>query len=61
MKYSELKRLLRKNGCHLADEGGNHEQWYSPLTGQYFSVGRHDKQEVQTGTLLAIKKRAGIK
>ena len=25
MKYSELKRLLRKNGCRMDHEGGNHK------------------------------------
>ena len=61
MKYSELKRLLRKHGCYKDSEGTNHEQWFSPITNAYFSVGRHDKQEVKTGTLQGIKKQAGIK
>lgn len=60
MRYSELKKLLRKNGCELKREGANHEQWYSPKTGNYFMVGRHNSQEVATGTLKSIKKDAGL-
>lgn len=30
LKYSELKKELRKQGCRLHHEGGNHEIWYSP-------------------------------
>ena len=61
MKYSELKRLLRKAGCYFREEGGNHEKWYSPITKRQFVVGRHDSEEVRPGTLHAIKKQAGIK
>ena len=60
MKYSELKKLLKKNGCRLDHEGGNHEIWYSPKTGNTFPIGRHRTEEVANGTLNAIKKQAGI-
>ena len=60
MTYSELKKLLRKNGCQLKREGANHEQQYSSSTGKYFSVGRHNKQEVAKGTLKSILKDAGL-
>jgi hypothetical protein len=36
MKYSELKKLLKKNGCYLVREGANHEQWFSPKNGKTF-------------------------
>ena len=61
MKYSELKKLLKKNGCYKISEGSNHETWFSPITGKYFSVGRHNNQDVRTGTCNAILKQAGIK
>jgi predicted RNA binding protein YcfA (HicA-like mRNA interferase family) len=61
MKYSELKNILNANGCYIDREGGNHEWWYSPLTSRQFAVGRHDKQEVPTGTCNAILKQAGVK
>lgn len=61
MRYGELKRLLRKNGCHKDHEGKRHEIWYSPITDKQFEVGRHDNEEVKTGTLYSILKAAGIK
>ncbi len=60
MKYSELKKLLRKNGCFLKREGSNHEQWFSPKTNKFFMVGRHNSQDVPTGTLKSIKNDSGI-
>ena len=60
MKYSELKRLLRKNGCVFNHEGGNHEIWYSPKTGNFFPVGWRDSEEVKPSTLASIKRQAGI-
>ena len=63
MKYSELKRLLKANGCYPIKARGRqpHEQWYSPLTGKKFSVGRHDSEEVKAGTLNSILTDAGLK
>ena len=61
MKYSELKRLLKKYGCRFDHDGGGHEIWYSPITGLYFPVGRHDRADVKKGTLTSILKDAGIK
>lgn len=61
MKYSELEKMLRKAGCEVRREGANHTQWYSPITGEYFMVGRHKTEEVRTGTLNAILKQAGLK
>lgn len=60
MKSSELKRLLRKNGCFIVRQGTSHEIWESPITGERFSVPRHDSQEIRIGTLESIKKQAGI-
>ena len=61
MTYGELKRLLKKHGCRFVREGKRHEIWYSPITGKYFPVGRHNSQEVFPGTYNAILKQAGIK
>lgn len=60
MKYSELKKVLKKNGCYLIREGANHEQWFSPKTGKTFSIGRHGSKEVASGTLKNIMKDAGL-
>lgn len=61
MTYSELKRHLKKSGCYLLREGGNHEIWYSPITNKQFPVGRHNTEEVRKGTLQNIKEQAGLK
>lgn len=61
MKYSELKKELRKLGCYLSHEGANHEMWFSPVTGQKFPVSRHNTEDVPTGTLKSIKRAAGLK
>lgn len=60
MKYSELKKLLKKNGCEFRHEGKRHEIWYSPKTGIEFPVGRHNSQDVAPGTFKAIMKQSGI-
>ena len=61
MKYSELKKILRQNGCYKENEGANHEKWFSPITNKVFRVGRHDTQDVKKGTLSQILKDAGLK
>ncbi|MBP3265903.1 MAG: type II toxin-antitoxin system HicA family toxin [Clostridiales bacterium] len=60
MKTSELKRLLKKNGCYRHRSGANHDIWFSPITSKEFAVPRHDSHKVRTGTLRAILKDAGL-
>lgn len=60
MKFSELKRSLRKAGCFLLREGGRHEIWYNPKTKGKTQISRHDTEEVKKKTLLAIKKELGL-
>ena len=60
IKYSELERELRKNGCYILKEGSNHSIWYSPITDQKFTVPRHKTQDVPKGTLRSILKAAGL-
>jgi len=61
MKYSELKKLLRRNGCYLENEGANHEIWLSTVNGKTFPVGRHNNADVPKGIFNAIIKQSGIK
>ncbi len=62
MKYSELKKLLKKNGCFLHHNGKRHEIWINPKTGKQFPIGRHNSgQEVAKGTLDSILRDAGLK
>ena len=60
MKYSELKKILIKNGCRFDHSGGRHEIWYSPITKKVFPVARHKTEDVAKGTLKSILRAAGI-
>lgn len=60
MKYSELKKILKKYGCFFDHSGGRHEIWYSPITKKNFPIGRHRTEEVAEGTLKMILRQAGI-
>ena len=61
MKYSELKKMLRKSGCYKQSEGARHENWFSPITNKVFQVGRHNNEDVKKGILSRILKDAGLK
>jgi mRNA interferase HicA len=41
MKRSALLRHLRKHGCYLKREGGEHSLWCNPKTGHCEAVPRH--------------------
>lgn len=61
MKGSELVKELKKIGCYKIREGGNHELWYSPITGREFPFPRHYGQELGTGIENKIRKDSGLK
>jgi len=61
MKFSELKNLLRENGCYKQSEGARHEHWFSPITNKVFQLGRHNSDDVKKGLLNRILKDAGLK
>ena len=62
MKYSELAKLLRKNGCYDTGEQANgHPLWYSPVSGRTFRLSNYWAQEVARGTLNQIMRDAGLK
>ncbi len=54
MKYNELQRELRKAGCYLLHHGGDHDMWFSPITGQKIAVPRHGSKEIPKGTLKSL-------
>ncbi|HEX9670790.1 MAG TPA: type II toxin-antitoxin system HicA family toxin [Thermoanaerobaculia bacterium] len=41
MKRKELLRHLRRHGCYLKREGGEHSVWCNPRTGEIEAVPRH--------------------
>ena len=61
MKFSELIRLLEKNGFHLLKEKGSIRYYAKSGHPQLIRVDFHGAKEVPTGTCRAILKAAGIK
>ena len=61
MKYSDLEKELKAAGCWIKREGKGHTIWFSPITNQQFTVGRHRTEDVKLGTLNSIRKAAGLK
>ena len=60
MKYNELERLLKREGCFLVGNR-DHPIWYSPITNKSFATGHHGSEEVNPKTLHKIMKAAGLK
>ena len=61
MKFSELVRLLEKNGFHLLKEKGSIRYYVKPGHERLIRVDFHGAKEVPTGTYRAILKAAGIR
>ncbi|MDQ7949535.1 MAG: type II toxin-antitoxin system HicA family toxin [Pedobacter sp.] len=63
MKWSELKRKLKKGGyVFLRDAKGSHEYWHHPeKKGSEIVIASHDAKEVGTGLANKILKQAGLK
>ena len=61
MRYSELRRKLRRLGCEpLRQAGGSHEVWWRPGTDLRTVVPNHPSREIPTGTLRAILSDLGL-
>ena len=61
MKFSELVRLLEKEGFRLVKEKGSIRYYGKPGHDRLIRVDYHGSKEVPTGTCHAILKAAGIK
>ncbi len=61
MKTSELTKDMKKAGCSFVEHRGEHDLWYSPITGKEIMVPRHPGREIPTGTANKIKRDAGLK
>jgi len=61
LKYSEIKRKLKKAGCYPVREGGNHTIWYSPITDRAFPMSRHNSEEAKNKTQRSIEAQSGVK
>jgi predicted RNA binding protein YcfA (HicA-like mRNA interferase family) len=61
MKFSELVRLLEKNGFRLVKEKGSIRYYGKPGHDGLIRVDFHGAKEIPTGTCNAILKAARIK
>ncbi len=61
MKFSELVRLLEKNGFQIVKHKGSIRYYGKPGWEKLIRVDYHGSKEVPTGTCNAILKAAGLK
>ena len=61
MKFSELVRLLEKNGFKIVKGKGSIRYYGKPGWDKLIRVDYHGSKEVPTGTCQVILKAAGIK
>lgn len=60
MKYSELLRLLKKDGWSIVRQSGSHVMMNHPLKEGQIVVPNHGSKEVKKGIQIDILKKAGI-
>lgn len=61
MKYSELFRILKKNGWITIRRSGSHSIMENPEMKNKIVIPNHAGKEVKKGLLQAIIKQTGIK
>jgi predicted RNA binding protein YcfA (HicA-like mRNA interferase family) len=60
MKFSELQRILEKDGWYIKRTSGHHI-YVHPTKPGVIPVGKHGAKEVPSGTANKILKQAGLK
>ena len=54
----KVREVLKKHGCYFVRQSkGDHEYWFSPISGRHFAV---DSKIKSRHTANAIMKQAGI-
>lgn len=61
MKFSELVRILEKNGFSIIKEKGSIRYYSKPNFNKLIRIDYHGSKEVPTGTCNFILKSAGLK
>lgn len=61
MKFSELVKLLGKNGFKIVKEKGSIRYYGKPGWDKLIRIDYHGSKEIPTGTCQSILKAAGIK
>lgn len=60
MKTRQFCAEIRAAGCYIIRSGGNHDIWYSPMTGRKWPIGRHGSQELPSGTERKAREVLGV-
>jgi len=61
MKFSELTRLLEKNGFKIVKEKGSIRYYGKPGYNKLIRIDNHGSKEIPKGTCNNIQKAAGLK
>ncbi len=61
MKFSELIKLLERNGFNIIREKGSIRYYGKPGLDKLIRIDYHGSREIPTGTCEAILKAAGLK
>jgi len=61
LRFSELVKLLERNGFELLREKGSIRYYTKPGVDKLIRIDYHGSREVPTGTCEAILKAAGLK
>ena len=61
MKFSELVRVIEREGFRLVKEKGSIRYYGKPGVGRLVRIDYHGSKEVPTGTCAAILKASNIK
>ena len=61
MKYSELFKLLKRDGWEIIRQSGSHVVMIHPTKSEQLTVPNHGSKEVKKGLCNAILKQAEIK
>ena len=61
MKFSELVRLLERNGFEIIREKGSIRYYGKPGLDKLIRIDYHGSREIPKGTCAAILKAAGLK
>ncbi len=61
MKFSELVRLLERNGFELVKEKGSIRYYAKPGVDKLIRIDYHGSREIPSGICEAILKAAGLK
>ena len=60
MKWSELRRIAEKKGWYFYRNGNRHDIYRHPDKDYPIIIGRHDKEEIRSGTFNKLKKQIGF-